>query len=663
MLIIETLISTYWNFRWNDWESQNLYVVPVKDGKPRALTRSRGFLGGSRFMVSSSGQFGDWSPDGKHMLYSEGGDLYLVSVPGGKTSRFTETSEAEAEGRFSPDGTHVAYRRGGNIYVVNLKDAATKQLTKDGRAYSRFSWSPDGKWIAAHVSDPPTASSSSPSYSGPLLAFKWRGRSQSDVVVVAADGNESYRLLASPENETMADWSPDGEALLIERLTIDTKRRTLFWVAVRGKEVRTIYHQEDEKYITPKDRLAVFSPDGQSILFTSDEDGWNHLHIVNVKGGPPVQITSGDFEVSFPSWSPDGETVFFVSTEAGPEQRQIYAVASAGGARTQLTHHPGTNTTAVLSPRGDRIAFVHSDPSHLPDLWLLDVTPGTEPRQLTDSMTSELHAFPWQTPELVTYTGKHHMPIRAQLFLPPELDRKKKHPAIVHVHGAAIDQEVYLGPGPDKNDVVRYGWHQRMASRGYVVFNIDYRGSYGYGRDFRTADYLVLGDDPIADVVKGVEYLESLGFVDVGRLGIYGMSTGGRMVMTVLFKYPDLFQAGVNFAGGFDYMVEGGPWEMRNPWVYNRLGRPDQNPEAFFSASAINHVDGLKAPILTLHGTADTSVNLTNSIKLVDELLKRGKRFEFEIYPGEMHFFARRSSQLDAWRKVERFFDEYVGQK
>ena len=137
------------------------------------------------------------------------------------------------------------------------------------------------------------------------------------------------------------------------------------------------------------------------------------------------------------------------------------------------------------------------------------------------------------------------------------------------------------------------------ASRGYVVFNIDYRGSYGYGRDFRTADYLVLGDDPIADVVKGVEYLE----------------------------------------------------------------RPDQNPEAFFSASAINHVDGLKAPILTLHGTADTSVNLTNSIKLVDELLKRGKRFEFEIYPGEMHFFARRSSQLDAWRKVERFFDEYVGQK
>jgi len=230
----------------------------------------------------------------------------------------------------------------------------------------------------------------------------------------------------------------------------------------------------------------------------------------------------------------------------------------------------------------------------------------------------------------------------------------------VHVHQAAAYQEVYLGPGPAKDNVAWYGWHQRLAGLGYVVLNVDFRGSTGYGRDFRSANYLDVGVGDAADVIKGVDYLKTLDYVDTSRVGVYGMSYGGHMVLTLLSKYPDVFKVGINIAGVFDFQVETGPWDTRNAWMNARLGRPEANPKAYFNASASNFIDNLKAPVMTLQGTNDSNVTFLQSVKLIDELLKRGKTFEFEMYPGEVHFFGRRASWVDAFAKMERFFDTYL---
>ena len=124
-------------------------------------------------------------------------------------------------------------------------------------------------------------------------------------------------------------------------------------------------------------------------------------------------------------------------------------------------------------------------------------------------MSAALKAYDWQTPEIVTYPGKGDIPIKAQLFTPRGFDKSKRYPAIVHVHQAAIYQEAYLGPGPQKDNTTWYGWHQRLADRGFVVLNVDFRGSYGYGRDFRTGNYLDVGVGDAADVIQGVEYLKT----------------------------------------------------------------------------------------------------------------------------------------------------------
>ena len=192
------------------------------------------------------------------------------------------------------------------------------------------------------------------------------------------------------------------------------------------------------------------------------------------------------------------------------------------------------------------------------------------------------------------------------------------------------------------------------------MLNVDYRGSYGYGRDFRVGDYRDLGGGDAKDVVSGVSYLRSLGYVDINRLGVYGMSYGGHMVLTMLTKFPEVFKAGVDIAGVADFLLN---YEsLYGPWILGRLGTPERDAAAYREASAINFVEKIQAPLLILHGTNDPNVTILQSIMLVDKLLKNGKRFEFEIYPGEIHFFMKRRSWIDAFGKIERFFDEHVKQ-
>jgi len=500
-----------------------------------------------------------------------------------------------------------------------------------------------------------------PSYSGPLLVYLRPRAGQRDAALLPAVGGEVRVLAASPDHESIVDWSPDGTRVLLERVSIDQKQRELLVCAVASATCDTWQVERDEKYLGTSDRVAHFGPQGRGLFFTSDRNGWTHAYTLDAPGAAPRPVTRGAFEISHAALSPDGKTVFFASTQDGAAERHLYAADVATGAVRRLPTARGVNTSAILSPRGDRLVYVHSSPSRLPDLWAIDAAGTAPPRQLTESMTPALKAVAWQTPQIVTYPGHERLPIQAQLFLPAGRRPGARYPAIVHVHQAALYQEAYLGPGPHKDNVAWYGWHQRLAQLGYVVLNVDYRGSYGYGRAFRVANHLDLGVGDAADVIAGVRYLETLDYVDTGRLGVYGMSYGGHMVLTLLAKYPDVFRAGINIAGVYDYELELGPWAIRNAWMYARLGSPEQNPAAYRNASARNFIDALKAPVFTLHGTADTNVTFLQSITLVNDLLTRGRTFEFEVYPGEVHFFGRRTSWVDAFGKMERFLSAHLG--
>ena len=640
----------------DDWVRQNIFVVPASGGTPTRVSDSPSFIGNPSF--NSAGEAPSWAPDSRAILYAQDGDLFLTQVADARITRLTDTADSETGARFSPDGMRIAYSKGGDLWLLDRAAGTTRQLTRERRGDGGIVWSPDGQWIA-FSSGSSTPVAASPAYSGSLVSYHWRKPGPRDVGVVASGGGPVRWIAASPEYDSFADWAPDSQSIIVERRSADVKDRTLFVATIDGTSVQPIYSQRDEKFLASNDQHARFSPDGRTVAFTSDADGWNHLYVVRPNGTELRQLTTGSFEVSFPSWAPDAKRLLFASTENGTEQRHVYSVDVTTAERRRLTIAAGVNTSAALSPDGARYLFLRSEPTRVPELWVGSVAGAEAPRRLIDAMPSSLRDYAWQTPQIVTFPSEvDGTAIKAQLFIPHRLEKGRTYPAIVHTHQAAIYQEVYLGPGPQKDNVAWYGFNQRLAQEGYVVLNVDYRGSYGYGREFRVGDYRDLGGADARDVISGISYLRSLGYVDTNRLGVYGMSYGGHMVLSLLTKFPGVFRAGVNIAGVADFLLN---YEsLYGPWILGRLGTPEQNPEAYHNASAINFIDNLKSPLLILHGTNDPNVTLLQSILLVDRLLERGKTFEFEIYPGEIHFFTKRRSWVDAFGKIEKFFDEHV---
>jgi len=262
----------------------------------------------------------------------------------------------------------------------------------------------------------------------------------------------------------------------------------------------------------------------------------------------------------------------------------------------------------------------------------------------------------------VHYPGPDGKQVPAYLFVPKNLDRTKKHPAIVWVHGDGVNQN-YDGWHVQRNYAVYYSFHQYLLQQGYVVLAPDYRGSIGYGSAWREAVYMDVGGNDFKDAANSADYLKTLPYVDADRLGIWGLSYGGFFTLLAVTERPTAFRAAVDVAGVADYaMYYEDPYH--GGWTASRIGTPEQNPKVYAQASPISHVDRLVRPLLVLHGTADVNVPYLHSVRLIDALLKnnKGSLVEFMTYPGEFHYFTREHVLRDAWTRVDQFFGKWLKQ-
>jgi len=279
--------------------------------------------------------------------------------------------------------------------------------------------------------------------------------------------------------------------------------------------------------------------------------------------------------------------------------------------------------------------------------------PTAKPVRLSDSMPAAMDRAVFVEPEMVSYAGPDGQKVPAWLFVPKNLDRAKKHPAIVWIHGDGVNQG-YDGWHVQRNYAVYYSFHQYLLQHGYVVLAVDYRGSIGYGRGWRQGHYRDLGGKDYGDIAAGAAYLKTLGYVDTDRIGIWGLSYGGFMALQALTVTPDLFRCAVDVAGVEDW----NDWyrDPGGPWIRGRMGRPEDDPELYRRLSPIYHVNEITRPLLVLHGTSDVNVPFFESVRLIDALKRAGKPVQFVMYPGEFHYFHRAHALRDAWGEVERFF-------
>jgi len=634
-----------------------------------------------------------WSSDGRALMVSKNGDLWRVPIDGSAASAVWTTPAIESSIVPSPDGARVAFVRsaagtapsaqpgsgrggrgrgaaaaGGELVVRTLADGhETVALRSLEHAIGGVTWSPDGQTLVFNDLNPPIRHEQTPEYSGSKIIYTVTENVPGDSHAVAAGGGNPT-LLGTLGGFGGRRWL-DARHFLVDRTSADFKRRTTSLVDVGGGEPKVLHEDVKEKFwsITGDANAGSQpSPDGKWIAFLSDRDGWDHLYVMPVDSratpaAMPIQITHGKFEAWRPTWSPDSTRIAFDANEpARYGDRQLYVATIAADPShatiAALTSERGTNIAPQWSPDGKRLVYQHTDPHNSADLWVIDVG-SKKTTRLTDSMPSSIDRSSFVEPEMVKYAGPDGQQVPAWLLVPKRLDRSKKHPAVVWIHGDGVNQN-YDGWHVQRNYAVYYSFHQYLLQKGYVVIAPDYRGSVGYGRDWREGVYMDVGGKDAKDAWMAANYLKTLPYVDMDRVGVWGLSYGGFFTLIAITDQPKLFRAGVDVAGVVDYaMYYEDPYH--GGWTASRIGTPAQNPKVYANASPISHVDRLERPLLVLHGTSDVNVPYLHSVRLVDELLKKGKGdlVSFMTYPGEFHYFTREHVLRDAWHRVEDFFD------
>ncbi|HUP22669.1 MAG TPA: prolyl oligopeptidase family serine peptidase [Thermoanaerobaculia bacterium] len=460
-----------------------------------------------------------------------------------------------------------------------------------------------------------------------------------------------------------AIWSPSGERVVLDLNSLDNKDRWLATLDAGGKALASLQRQHDPAWIAWGFRDLGWLRDEERIYFLSEETGWSQLYVMGVAGKEPGQtrrLTCGDFVVDSPTLSPDGRFLYYTANASHPGNYEVFRVAVDGGGRgidgiepERLTSLGGVNDY-VLSPTGDQLLLMHSTATRPPELWRQEARAGASPVQLTRTVSDQFASLPWVAPEVVEVPSSHtERPIYARLYLPTgDSAATAARPAVIFIHGAGYLQNAHLGWSSYFREFM---FHTLLVQHGYVVLDMDYRASAGYGRDWRTAIYRHMGGPEVEDLADGVRYLVEHHGVDPHRVGAYGGSYGGFLTMMAMFQRPELFAAGAALRPVTDWA------HYNHPYTANILNTPELDPEAYERSSPIEHAAGLSRPLLICTGMLDDNVFFQDSVRLAQRLIELEKKdWEVAMYPIEPHGFREPASWLDEYRRIFALFERHL---
>ena len=625
-------------------------------GKPVALTD---FPVNPAMLQSDIGRF-EWASTDR-IFFSKDGSLWSVSTSSPKPARLPGF-EGVASFGLSRDKQQIAFVRKGQVWIASLKGKTERQLTHlpDGLIPSNPSVSPDNGYVSFNVARSADEALPMPFNGERVKVFKMNTWDTQIGIVSVFNGDPVFVPTSGGAGggggRSNGDQWVAGPALLHQELSPDHKTRYIKITSVDG-ETRTLWKDYDPAWWSPSNGpRTVASLDGKSVAFISDRTGWAHLYVIPsdaTSESQAKQLSTGNFGDGYAAWSPDGKQVAFAHSADGNQMERFISIADVitGQIRPVVTAR-GVNFDPSFSPDGTMLAYSRTAVEHPLEVYSVSVAPGSAPARLTDSLPPEIQVSDLTAPVAVHYPSRADgKPVPATLIVSSNVDKTKKNPAIIWIHGSGSDQN-YLGWHPGAYRMY-YAISQYFAQQGYVILTPDYRGSSGYDREWTTGSYMDLGGGETKDVAAGADYLKTLGYVDPDRIGVWGLSYGGFMTLQAVTTTPTLFRCAIDVAGV-------GDWATHGSWSIGRLGTPVSNPEGYYKSAPVKHLDQLQRPLLILQGTNDTNVPMIQTLTVTDTLEKLGKPFEIALYPGEIHFFRRAYVLRDAWRRSEVFFDKYL---
>lgn len=449
------------------------------------------------------------------------------------------------------------------------------------------------------------------------------------------------------------NFSPDGKYAVVNIRSVDNKDRWIAQLDLEKGTLKSLDRQRDEAWIAgPGIGWSMgggtfgWLPDNKHIYFQSEETGYSHLYILDVTNGQKKQLTKGNFEVFDPKISNDGKFWYLSTSEVHPGERHYYMMPLMGGKLEQLTSMTGNNDV-VLSPNEKHMAILYSYSNKPWELYLQENLPNAKPKQLTDGKSEAFKAYQWRDPELVQFRAEDGAMVPARLYLPEA--NKKNGAAVIFVHGAGYLQNVHKWWSSYFRE---YMFHNLLTDLGYTVLDIDYRGSAGYGRDWRTGIYRHMGGKDLSDQVDGAKFLVSQHDVDPGKIGIYGGSYGGFITLMALFNASDTFKSGAALRSVTDWA------HYNHGYTANILNEPFNDPIAYRRSSPIYFAEGFKGHLLMAHGMIDVNVHFQDVVRLAQILIELGKdNWEMAVYPVEDHGFVESSSWTDEYKRILKLFN------
>jgi dipeptidyl aminopeptidase/acylaminoacyl peptidase len=477
------------------------------------------------------------------------------------------------------------------------------------------------------------------------------------------DGDSTIRWLdllpgdsAPPAELWVVGWRPGHAEVALAVISADRSRRRLVSAALSpGDSVRLVVLDElrDTAWVGgPCFSCAGWTPDGERFWFVSEAGGWAHLHDVRHDGTARRRLTAGEWEVRAADLSEDGREFRLETSEASPFERHVYRLPAGGGDLRRVTARPGRHE-AVFSPDGRRMAVIHSAANQPPELFLQEARAGAAPARLTHSPSPAFDSVAWVAPEVIAIPASDGARVPARIYRPTDLGARANGAAVIFVHGAGYLQNAHRWWSEYPRE---YLFHHLLASRGYLVLDLDYRGSAGHGRAWRTAVAGWMGGRDLQDQVDASRWLRDSAGVAPERVGIYGGSYGGFLTLMALFTEPEWFGAGAALRPVTDWA------HYNHGYTADILGLPQADSASFRRSSPIRFAEGLQDPLLIAHGMQDTNVQFQDVVRLAQRLIELGKAgWELAAYPAEDHGFQRPDSWIDEYRRILELFERHLG--
>ncbi len=444
-----------------------------------------------------------------------------------------------------------------------------------------------------------------------------------------------------------AEWSEDGKKLVMLGRSADFKDRWVFAIDASAAKARPLFHLHDDAWVGgPGGFTLGWLAGDKSVYFQAELDGWSQLYAVDYDGGEPRALTSGKWEVESAVLSKDRRTFFLTTSEESLHERHLYSMPAEGGPRTKLTSEPG-DYEGTWSPDEKSIAVIHGYTNRPPELYLMDSAGGSRLRRITKSPSPEFQARAWLDVPIVKVPARDGAQVPGRLFKPAGW--KKGGPAVMFVHGAGYLQNVHRGWAAYPRE---YLFHQLLMEHGFLVLDIDYRASAGYGRDWRTAIYRYMGGKDLDDHIDAAQWLVKEHGVDARRIGIYGGSYGGFITLMAMFTQPGVFAAGAALRPVTDWA------HYNHGYTGSILNLPQKDQEAYRRSSPIYHAAGLQGALLICHGVVDVNVHFQDTVRLAQKLIElRKENWEVAMYPVEDHGFVQPTSWADEYKRILKLFE------